>query len=108
MTKNREKLAALLGARIVGHVPDFGGGAFGMARLAHTMHARLTPSRGKRPGRPTDATWTVRPKVPMSKSTIHKLKKLASRVSTDGRKVTAAQLAAHLLEQAVGSYQEAV
>src|SRR5581483_10624283 len=50
MAKNREKLARLLGAKMVGQVPDVGGGAFGMARLAHVMHERLTPSQGERPG----------------------------------------------------------
>jgi hypothetical protein len=105
MTKNRAKLAELLGAKIIGQVPDIGGGAFGMARLAHLLHARLTPAQGKRPGRPTDATWVIRPKVPMSKTTLNKLKQLAERASSNGRKVTAAQLAAHLLEEAVENYQ---
>ena len=54
MAKNREKLAVLLGATIVNEVPDVGGGAFGMARLAHLLHQRLTPSQGERPGRPTN------------------------------------------------------
>src|SRR5438477_11346520 len=49
MAKNREKLAELLGAKLVGEVPDVGGGALGMARLAHILHQRLTPSQGARP-----------------------------------------------------------
>jgi hypothetical protein len=108
MTKNRDKLAQLLGAKIVGQVPDVGGGAFGLARLAHLLHARLTPSQGKRPGRPTDATWVARPKVPMSRVTLRKLKQLAARASGNGRKVTATQLAAQLLEEAIEKYQEAI
>jgi len=36
-----------------------GGGSFGMAQLAHLMHERLTPSRGERPGRPTDPSWVT-------------------------------------------------
>jgi hypothetical protein len=56
MAKNREKLAQLLGAEIVGEVPDVAGGRFGMARLAHILHQRLTPSAAERPQRPTDAT----------------------------------------------------
>ena len=48
MAKNRERLAQLLGVEIVGEVPDVGGGAFGMARLAHLLHQRLTPSQGDR------------------------------------------------------------
>jgi hypothetical protein len=52
MAKNRERLAELLGARIFGEIPDVGGGAFGVARPAHLLHERLTPSQGGRPGRP--------------------------------------------------------
>jgi hypothetical protein len=107
MAKNREKLAKLLGAKIVGQVPDVGGGAFGMARLAAILHERLTPSEGERPGRPTDAGWEIRPKVPMSKATQRKLKQLAEQASKDGRKVSAMQLAAHLLEEAVLRVEQA-
>ena len=101
MAKNREKLAALLGAKIVGEVPDVGGGAFGMARLAHILHQRLTPSQGERPGRPTDASWVHRPKVPMSEATYQILVKVAETMSTPERKVSPMQAAAHLLEEAV-------
>ena len=52
MAKNRERLAELLGAKTVGEILDVGGGAFGMARLTHLLHERLTPSQGDRPGRP--------------------------------------------------------
>src|SRR5271154_1087516 len=107
MATNRAKLARLLGAKIVGEVPDVGGGAFGMARLAHILHARLTPGQGERPGRPTDAAWEVRPKVPMSRATQRKLKQLAEQASKDGRKVSAMQLAAHLLEEALAQVEEA-
>jgi hypothetical protein len=101
MAKNREKLAALLGAEIVGQVPDVGGGAFGMARLAHILHQRLTPSQGERPGRPTDASWVHRPKVPMSESTYRILAEIAESMSTPERKVSPMQVAAHLLEEAI-------
>lgn len=47
MVKNRAKLAALLGAKIVGQVPDVGGGALGMAWLAHILHRQLTPIQGE-------------------------------------------------------------
>ena len=101
MAANREKLAALLGAKIVGEVPDVGGGAFGMARLAHILHERLTPSQGERPGRPTDPNWVVRPKVPMSEATAAKLARLAEEMSTPDRKVSPMQVAARLLEEAL-------
>lgn len=46
MAANRNKLAKLLGARIIGQMPDAGGGAFGVARMAKRLHERLTPSPG--------------------------------------------------------------
>jgi hypothetical protein len=107
MARNRAQLARLLGAKIVGEVPAVGGGAFGMARLAHILQERLTPSQGERPGRSTDADWEVRPKVPMSRATQRKLKQLAETMSQQGRKVSAMQLAAHLLEVAVANVEEA-
>lgn len=106
MAKNREKLAALLGAKIVGEVPDVGGGAFGMARLAHFLHQRLRPSKGERPGRPTNPNWVIRPKVPMSEATAEKLAQLAEVLSTAERKVSPMQVAAQLLEQAVAALEE--
>jgi hypothetical protein len=103
MAKNRNKLARLLGAKIVGQVPDVGGGAFGMARLAHLLHERLTPSQGERPGRPTNPNWSTRPKVPMSATTAEKLARIAETMSTPKRKVSAMQVAAQLLEEAVNT-----
>ncbi len=41
MPKDPQEFADLLGAKIIGEVPDVGGGPFGMARLAHIMHQRL-------------------------------------------------------------------
>jgi hypothetical protein len=57
MAKSIEKIAAGLGADIIGPMPDTGGGAFGAARLARivaTMQARIAPGQG----RLTDANWT--------------------------------------------------
>src|SRR5579864_3946966 len=102
MPKNPQEFAGLFGAKIVGEVPDVGGGPFGMARLAHLMHARLTPSQGERPGRPTDPNWVSRPKVPMSEETVRRLAAIAQEVSTAERRVSPMQVAAQLLEQAVG------
>ncbi|HEV3144432.1 MAG TPA: hypothetical protein VGZ47_11145 [Gemmataceae bacterium] len=105
MAKNREKLAKLLGAEFVAEVPDVGGGALGMARLARILHQRLTPSHGERPGRPTNPAWAVRPKVPMSRATARKLKQIADSLSTSGRSVSAMQVAAQLLEEALERLQ---
>jgi hypothetical protein len=105
MPKNPQEFADLFGAKIVGEVPDVGGGPFGMARLAHIMHQRLTPSRGERPGRPTDSTWASRPKVPMSKATRRRLADIAKAMSTPERQVSPMQVAAQLLEEAVKRVQ---
>ncbi|MCI0458752.1 MAG: hypothetical protein L0Z62_17475 [Gemmataceae bacterium] len=96
------EFAHMLGAQIAGEVPDVGGGPFGMARLAHILHQRLTPSQGERPGRPTNPTWATRCKVPMSEATFQKLSQLAEQLSTPARKVSPMQVAAQFLEEAVG------
>ncbi len=95
------EFATLLGAEIVGEVPDVGGGPFGMARLARIIHQRLTPSRGERPGRPTNPDWVTRAKVPMSDATVRRLTELAEEMSTAERKVSPMQVAAQLLEEAL-------
>jgi hypothetical protein len=100
MGKTAQEWANLFGATIVGQVPDVGGAPFGMARLAHFMHERLTPSQGDRPGRPSDPTWESRPKVPMSQNTHRRLVEIARRLSTPDRQVSPMQVAAQLLEMA--------
>src|SRR5260370_25669799 len=102
MALDPQEFAQMLGAEIVGEVPDVGGGPFGMARLAHLMHQRLTPSRGERPGRPTNPDWVTRCKVPMSDATVQRLTELAEELSTAERKVSPMQVAAQLLEAALG------
>lgn len=104
MAKNIKKIAELMGAKIVGQVPDVGGGAFGAARLAEILRQRLTPSRGKRPGRPTVSGWELSRKVPMSRATKRKLDELAAAASTDDRKVSPMQVAAQLLEEGLARY----
>ena len=101
MAKNVQKVAEAMGAKVVGRVPDVGGGAFGAARLATLLQRRLEPGRGQRPGRPTDSTWTRHPKVPMSEDVERKLIALAREVSTPQRRVSPMQVAAQLLEDAV-------
>jgi hypothetical protein len=101
MAMDPQEFAKLLGAEIVGEVPDVGGGPFGMARLARIMHQRLTPSQGDRPGRPTNPDWASRPKVPMSEETVRKLAEIAEAMSNSKRKVSPMQVAAQLLEDAV-------
>jgi hypothetical protein len=101
MDQRIARLAKKMGAKHVGTLPNVGGGAFGMARLAQLLHARLAPSSGKRPGRPTNDEWTEHPKVPMSSETLASLRELSDRLSNDERKVSPMQLAAQLLEESV-------
>ena len=104
MAKNVESLAKKLGATVVGTVPDYSAGTFGMAALANTLRERLEPSVGKRPGRPSNPAWSKRPKVPMAPETEERLKELAHLLSEGERRVSPMQVAALLLEHATASY----
>ncbi len=106
MAKNIQKLAEALGARVVGQVPETGGGALGMARLATVLRARLEPGQGRRPGRPSDPLWVHQRKVPMSAETLACLTHLAASVSTAERKVSPMQVAAQLLEESLHHYTD--
>lgn len=109
MAKNTKHIADILGARIVGQVPDTGGGAFGAARLARIvehLQSRLVPGQGLRAGRPTVASWERHPKVPMSRATEQRLIRLAERASTGRRKVSPMQIAAQILEDALANVPE--
>jgi hypothetical protein len=99
-----EDLAAKLGADVIGTVPDYSAGAFGLAELAQTLRGRLEPSRGKRPGRPSVAQWTKRSKVPVGAETEARLEQLARMLSDEKRKVSPMQVAAQILEEATASY----
>ena len=101
MAKNVNKIAEALGATVVGEIPDTGGGAFGMSRLAAILRARLEPSQGRRPGRPSDPLWIIQRKVPMSQETLERLTQLAASISTAERKVSPMQVAAQLLEESL-------
>ncbi|MDP7132356.1 MAG: hypothetical protein QF437_17820 [Planctomycetota bacterium] len=63
------KVKKTLGATVKGQVEDTGGGAFGLARLAKIVIARLQPDRGRPPRRPSDPSWIMKGNVPMSKAT---------------------------------------
>jgi hypothetical protein len=101
MARNADKIAKGLGAQRKGRVPDVGGGAFGMARIASILSKRLQPSLGTRPGRPSDPKWVVQGKIPMSEQTKERLTVLAEQLSQDGRRVSPMQLAAQLLEDSL-------
>jgi hypothetical protein len=99
MAKNARRIAEKLGAQSKGKVPDVGGGAFAMARLARILAERLQPGQGRRPGRPSDPTWVEQGKVPMSEETKRRLTTLATTISREGRQVSPMQVAAQLLEE---------
>lgn len=105
MAIDSQEFAQMLGAEIVGEVPDVGGGPFGMARLARLMHQRLIPSQGERPGRPTNPDWVTRHKVPMSEATVGELSRMAEEMSTAERRISPMQVAAQLLEEALRRVQ---
>ena len=104
MAKNVKKIAQRLGAKVVRQIPETGGGAFGAARLGVLLQRRLLPQVGERPGRPSDASWRHRSKVPMSDETLEQLRQLASRFSNSSRKVSPMQVAAQILEETVEKY----
>ena len=104
MAKNIEVLARKLGATVVGTVPETSAGAFGIAALANILRQRLEPSVGKRPGRPSYAPWSKRPKVPMAPETEDRLRELSHLLSEGERQISPMQVAALILEQATASY----
>lgn len=99
-----EDLAKKMGAQVVGTVPDYSAGAFGIGKLARTLRERLEPGQGKRPGRPSDPSWTKRSKVPLAAETEERLEQLARLLSDDRRKVSPMQVAAQILEEGTRSY----
>lgn len=92
------ELEQILGATHKGSVPDTGGGAFGAARLAAILSARLRPANGKRRGRPSDPEWVRREKVPMKEETVKTLEQFAELFSSEGETVSPMQFAAQVLE----------
>ena len=104
MAKEIEGLAKKLGAEVVGTVPDYSAGAFGVAKLAQTLRERLEPGRGKRPGRPSNPNWSKRSKVPLAEETEERLEQLARMLSDERRRVSPMQVAAQILEEATASY----
>jgi hypothetical protein len=106
MAKNINRIAKGLGAKVIARVPETGGGAFGAAKLSRVieqLRSRLLPAQGIRTGRPTNARWERRPKVPMSEETEQRLIRLAAEASIEGRKISPMQLAAQILEEALAS-----
>lgn len=109
MAKNIDRIAERLGAKVIGQVPETGGGVFEAARLAkyvESVRARLVPGQGKRAGRPSVPSWVQHPKIPMSEATKQRLLSLAELASAGGRKVSPMQIAAQILEDALAGVPE--
>ena len=108
MARNIKRIADGLGAKVVGRVPETGGGAFGAApgRDRRECAGPAGAGPGERAGRPSDPSWVSHPKVPMSEATRRRLSVLAARASDGGRKVSPMQIAAQILEDALTGMQE--
>ena len=89
MAENIQNIAAKLGAVVVGHLPEVGGGAFGAAKVACDV-ARLRAEMGP---------------VRITNDTLEKLTRIAERVSTADQKVDPLDVAAKLLEEAVAALE---
>lgn len=75
-----------------------------LLHLAKSLKSRLQPSEGARPGRPSDPTWNQYGKLPMSDETAQLLGDLANHLSSEDRKISPMQVAAHLLELQLRKY----
>jgi hypothetical protein len=76
-----------------------------LSELGERIRGRLEPSKGERPGRPSDPSWTVQRKLSMSNETLRTLEAVAESVSTEARRVSPMQIAALLIEDATQGLQ---
>lgn len=74
--------------------------------LGQRLRERLEPSRGERPGRPSDPSWRVQRKLPMNESTLQILERAAENASSDERRVSPMHIAALLVEDAAKGIAE--
>ena len=108
MADDLDDIAELLGATVVGQVPDVGGGALAAAYLAKVYQARMRHIGGQRAGEPAAQATDRSLEVPVSESVIHALTELAELVRTrTGRVVTPAEVATGLLGGAALHWAEA-
>ncbi|SRR5713101_8616511 len=97
MAKDLEDIAKLLGANIVGQIPDVGGGALGAVHLAKIYQARMQEIEGQKPSHPGNETSARNLGIPVSENTFQALSELAELLSTPQQKVSPIQVAAGLL-----------
>lgn len=98
-TKLTEKrLAKALGAKRVIPIADLpSGGPLDLLALRAQVASRIRSTGG----RPTDPAWNMQRLVPFRKERWRQLVDLATRLSSDQRKVSPAQVAAMLIERAL-------
>lgn len=92
-----EEIARLMGARIVGKVPEIGGGAIGAAYHAHVYRQRMAELRAD----------FARHGYDLSEETVRTLAEMAAEASTPRRPVTPQQIAMQIIEKAVRKHREA-
>jgi hypothetical protein len=102
---NMDKIAKALGAQRKGTVHATGG-YFGAAQLVAEVQERFRIPHGG--GRPTDPHWTEKRLVGLSAETLRRLAEIASQIrSSSDIHLNAMQVAALLLEKAVGQFASA-
>ncbi|MBI2061970.1 MAG: hypothetical protein HYT87_19695 [Nitrospirae bacterium] len=103
MTKARNEKQSAIGAqlganRVVSLGRSQSQGPLDWVLLGQELAGRLIPVGG----RPSDPAWDIQRLVPFNSKTWTRLKKLATRLSRSGRKVSPAQLASSLIERELG------
>jgi len=96
-SREHKDFGAALGAARSFAVTNKPHGPFGVAGLLNEIQSRLV-SRG---GRPSDPGPTIRRLVPLKKQVWRSLKAQAAALSSHGRRVSPAQLAAMLVEKSI-------
>jgi len=99
-----DRIARVLGAERRGQVRATGG-AFGAARLVAEVQSRFRSLATG--GRGTDPRWTERRLLPLSPETLLRLEHLAEALGERGVVASPLQIAALLVERAVGESDDA-
>lgn len=96
-TDHRRVQEALGSSRVVELEDGTSRGPLDLLHLGHDLYSRLRSSGG----RPTDPAWSFTRQVPFKEETWTALRTLAEALAKSGRKISPAQVAAALLEEAV-------
>lgn len=93
MTEELQEIAEGLGAKIVGTIPDVGGGAFGAARLAR-LYQKRKEAQGETSGQPTSERLL---EVAVGEGMVRNLERLADWLSKPERHYSVTEVARGLL-----------